>query len=263
MKTKTVSMALCAAAVALVASVASAADFTAAQIVERNAAARGGLATWRAVQSLSMSGEMDVGGKTDARVPYTLSVKRPHMSRLEIDFQNQASLQTYDGKQGWKYRPFLGRTEAEPMTAAELQSEAASDDLDGALIDAERKGTKVELQGMDKVEGKNAYKLRLAKANGASRTLWVDATSFLELKIDGEPRKLDGRPHKVELYYRDYKMVNGLNIPHTLETAVEGVKVTRKIVVQSVTVNPKLDDALFGKPRPTAPAAAGVKNPAP
>jgi outer membrane lipoprotein-sorting protein len=255
-------MALCAAAVALVASAAFADDLTAAQIVERNAAARGGLAAWRAVQSMSMSGEMDAGGKTDARVPYTLSLKRPHMSRLEIDFQNQASVQTYDGRQGWTYRPYLGRTEAEPMTAAELKSEAASDDLDGALIDAERKGTKVELQGMDKVEGKNAYKLRLSKANAAPRNLWVDAASFLELKIDGEPRKLDGRPHKVELFFRDYKTVNGLNIPHTLETAVEGVKVTRKIMIKSVTVNPKLDDALFGKPRPAAPTAADVKNPA-
>jgi outer membrane lipoprotein-sorting protein len=209
-----------------------------------------------------MTGEMDVGGKTDAKVPYTMNLKRPHMSRLEIHFQNQASVQTYDGKQGWKYRPFLGRTEAEPMTAAELQSEQAADELDGALIDAERKGTKVELQGMDKVEGKSTYKLRLAKANGASRNLWVDAASFLEVKIDGEPRKLDGRPHKVEVFFRDYKTVNGLNIPHTLETVVEGVKTTRKIVVKSVTVNPKLDDALFGKPLPTAPAAAAVKNPA-
>jgi outer membrane lipoprotein-sorting protein len=260
-------MALCAASTAFVASAAFAADLTAAQIAEKNAAARGGLAAWRAVQSMSMSGEMDVGGKTDAKVPYTMSLKRPHMSRLEIRFENQTSVQTFDGKQGWKYRPYLGRTEAEPLTAAELKSAQEADDLDGALIDAERKGTRVELQGMDKVEGKSAYKLKLTKASGASRNLWVDAASLLEVKIDGEPRKLDGRPHKVAVFFRDYKTVNGLNIPHTLETVVEGVKATRKIVVKSVTVNPKLDDALFGKPVPTAPApaagAADVKKPAP
>jgi outer membrane lipoprotein-sorting protein len=258
-KTISMSMALCAASLAFLGSAASAADLTAAQIAERNAVARGGVAAWRAVQAMSMTGEMDAGGKTDAKVPYTLSLKRPHMSRLEIRFANQTAVQTYDGKQGWKYRPYLGRTEAEPLTAAELQSEQASDELDGPLIDAERKGTRVEVAGVDKVEGKDAYRLRLTNAAGASRSLWIDAASFLEVKIDGEPRKLDGRAHKVAVFFRDYKTVNGLNIPHTLETVVEGVKQTRKIVVKSVAINPKLDDTLFGKPQPGNPAAVGPR----
>lgn len=255
MKKKLVSMALCAASMAF-GSATFAADLTAAQVVEKNAAARGGAAAWRAVQSMSMTGEMDAGGKTDAKVPYTMSLKRPHMSRLEIRFENQTAVQTYDGKQGWKYRPYLGRTEAEPLTAVELQSEQATDELDGALIDADRKGTKVELQGMEKVEGKDAYKLKLTKAGGASRNLWVDAVSFLEVKIDGEPRKLDGRPHKVAVFFRDYRTESGLNVPHTLETVVEGVKQTRKIVIKSVTINPKLDDVLFGKPQPGTSATS-------
>lgn len=252
-------MALCAASLAFLGSAASAADLSAAQISERNAAARGGVAAWRAVQSMTMTGEMDAGGKTDAKVPYTMSLKRPHMSRLEIRFDNQTAVQTYDGKQGWKYRPYLGRAEAEPLTPAELQSEQASDELDGPLIDAERKGTRVEVAGVDKVEGKDTYRLRLTNAAGASRNLWIDAASFLEVKIDGEPRKLDGRAHKVAVFFRDYKSVNGLNIPHTLETVVEGVKQTRKIVVKSVAINPKLDDALFGKPQPADAGAASPK----
>jgi outer membrane lipoprotein-sorting protein len=258
-KTTSMTLALCAASLAFLGSAASAADLSAAQIAERNAAARGGLAAWRAVQSISMSGDMDAGGKTDVKLPYTMLLKRPHMSRLELRFGNQTSVQTFDGKQGWKYRPYLGRNEAEPLTAAELQSEQASDELDGPLMDAERKGTRVEVAAVDKIEGKDAYRLKLTKAGGASRNLWVDASSFLEVKIDGEPRKLDGRMHKVAVFFRDYKTVNGLNIPHTLETVVEGVKQTRKIMVKSVVVNPKLDDALFGKPQPGDTAAASAK----
>jgi len=252
-------MALCAASLAFLGFAASAADMTAAQVVERNAAARGGVTAWRAVQAMSMTGEMDAGGKTDAKLPYTMSLKRPHMSRLELRFENQTAVQTFDGKQGWKYRPYLGRTEAEPLTPAELQSEQASDELDGPLVDADRKGTRVEVAGVDKVEGKDTYRLKITSAAGASRNLWIDAASFLEVKIDGEPRKLDGRAHKVAVFYRDYRTVNGLNIAHTLETVVEGVKPTRKIVVKSVVINPKLDDALFGKPQPGEAAAASPK----
>ena len=248
-----ISLAFCAAS--MVASAAFAAELTAAQIVDKNAAARGGQAAWLAVNSLAMSGDMDAGGKTGAMLPYVLSLKRPHKSRLEIRFQDQTALQIFDGKQGWKYRPYLGRTEAEALTPVELAAAAAADDLDGPLIDHARKGAKVELQGMDKVEGKSAYKLKLTQRTGASRNVWVDASSFLEVKIDGEPRKLDGRAHKVAVFFRDYKTEGGLNIPHTLETVVDGVKQTRKIVVKSVTVNPKLDDALFAKPQPGAAGA--------
>lgn len=252
-----ISLAFCAAS--MLASGSFAAELTAAQIVEKNAAARGGQAAWRAVNSLTLSGEMDAGGKTDARLPYVMSLKRPHKSRLEIRFQEQTALQTFDGHQGWKYRPYLGRTDVEPLSPAELKVAAAADELDGALIDHARNGAKVELQGMEKVEGKPAYKLKLTKSAGAARNVWVDAASFLEVKIDGEPRRLDGRVHKVAVFFRDYKAVNGLQIPHTLETVVEGVKQTRKIVVKSVSVNPKLDDALFSRPQPGAAAAVSAR----
>jgi hypothetical protein len=77
----------------------------------------------------------------------------------------------------------------------------------------------------------------------------VDATSFLELKIDGEPRKLDGRMHNVAIYYRDYKTESGLAVPHVLETVVEGNKQSRKMTIQQVTVNPPMDDAFFANPQ--------------
>ena len=81
-------------------------DLTAEQIVEKNVAARGGLQAWRAVNSLTLSGEMDAGGKQNAKLPFVWSMKRPHKSRLEIRFQQQTAVQVYDGQQGWKVRPF-------------------------------------------------------------------------------------------------------------------------------------------------------------
>ena len=62
----------------------------------------------------------------------------------------------------------------------------------------------MEAAGTDTVEGHPAYKLRVTLKNGSARTVWVDGQSFLELKIDGEPRKLDDRPRNVEIFPRDY-----------------------------------------------------------
>jgi outer membrane lipoprotein-sorting protein len=247
------SMVFC--AVSLMASAVYAANLSATQIADKNIAARGGLAAWRAVNTLTLTGEMDAGGKKNMKLPFVFNMKRPNKSRLELRFEDRTAVQTYDGAQGWKFRPFLGRDDVDPFTPAEAKSAAAADELDGPLVDYARKGTKLELVGMDKVDGKSAYKLKLTKKTGETRNLWVDASTFLEVKIDGEPRKLDGKPHAVAVFYRDFKSEGGLILPHTLETVVDGVKESHTMTIKTATVNPQLADARFAKPQGTLATA--------
>jgi hypothetical protein len=98
----------------LVTPVAAAADagrMSAAQIVDRNVAARGGLAAWRAVNTLTMSGELDAGGgEGDEATVRGHHEAPPHKVRFELRFQDQTAVQVYDGTQGWKVRPFWGGT---------------------------------------------------------------------------------------------------------------------------------------------------------
>ena len=250
---------------------AAPAKLSAAEIVDRNIVARGGLAKWRGVQTLSWSGKLDAGGNdqrllnlripgmppppppsseppAQVQLPFLLEMKRGRKSRLEIEFGGQTAVQIYDGTQGWKLRPFLNRNDVEPFTPAELEMAATQADLDGALVDYAAKGTRIELAGVEQVEGKDAYKLKLTLKNGRVLHEWIDAQSFLDVKIEGMPRKLDGKPHNVAVFMRDYRTVNGLQIPHLLETVVQGVQRTEKIQIEKVVVNPRLDEARFTKP---------------
>jgi hypothetical protein len=236
---------------------------TAAQIVEKNVAARGGLATWKAVQTMSWKGKMGAGGTTyesvtpklrleqkereEMQLPFRLEFKRPLKSRFELDFNGQTAIQVYDGVNGWKLRPYLGRTNWDAYTAAELGQAALEPGIDGFLVDFAAKGARVDAAGTDNVEGHPAYKLKVTRKDGTVRNVWVDGGSFLDLKVDGEPRTLDGKPHSVAVYLRDYKRDQGLMIPHLQETVVSGVKKTEKITIESVAVNPPLDDARFSK----------------
>ncbi|HTG60279.1 MAG TPA: outer membrane lipoprotein-sorting protein, partial [Terriglobia bacterium] len=108
--------------------------------------------------------------------------------------------------------------------------------------------------------GRDTYKLKLTLKSGDVTHVWVDSQTFLEAKVQGRPRRLDGTDHPVEVYYRDYRPVNGLQIPFVLETRVLPVAKTatglrdtpvpsEKIVIEKVTVNPKLDDSQFAKPQ--------------
>jgi len=237
------------------------ATLSAAQIVEKNIAARGGLTAWHSVQTMTMEGTLDAGGKPNHALPFVMKMKRSHKSRLEITFKDQTSVQVYDGGQGWKIRPFLNRNEVEPFTKAEANSAEATDDLDGPLVDYAAKGTKISLVGSEQVEGHPAYKLKLTLRNGEQRNLWIDAGSFLELKADGAPRVFDGKKHDVAIYYRDYTSEHGLVVPHVLETAVQGAKATYKIQISQVVVNEAISDSLFQRPQLAAAVTPGPKQP--
>ncbi|MEX3953711.1 outer membrane lipoprotein-sorting protein [Paraburkholderia sp. EG287B] len=230
---------------------AGAAHMGAAQIVERNVAARGGLQAWHAVNAMTMSGQLEAGGTKNTRLPFTMTLKRPRKSRIEVRFNDQTAFQVYDGAQGWKVRPFLGRNEVEPYTPAEAKAAASWAELDGPLMDYAAKGTRIDVLGMEMVEGHRAYVLKLTMKDGTSRRVWIDAASFLELKVDGDARKLDGKMHNVAIFYRDYRKEGGLVMPHTIETVVVGARGTHKLTIDKVALNPQADDALFAKPQLT------------
>jgi hypothetical protein len=94
--------------------------------------------------------------------------------------------------------------------------------------------------------------------------------TFLEGKIEGQPRRLDGTDHPVEIYFRDYRPVNGLQVPFLLETKVlpvsktaTGLKDTpvslERIIIERIAMNPKLDPSAFSKPLVTPVATAASK----
>jgi outer membrane lipoprotein-sorting protein len=187
--------------------------------------------------------------KEQVQLPFVMELERKRKMRVEIEFKGQTAVQVYDGAQGWKVRPFLNRHEVEKFTAEEMKAASAQSDLDGLLIDYAAKGSKVELESTDQVQGRNAYNLKVTDKNGNVRHVWVDAETFLETKIEGTPRRLDGKYHPVATYLRDYRSVNGIVMPYLLETKVEGVSDTEKIKIESIVSNPKLDDSLFAMPR--------------
>jgi hypothetical protein len=272
------------------------AKLSAAEVITKNVAARGGLETWRAVKTISLSGKMGVGGnqratlqlptqaqatvvtrKADEKLPsrrveevylpFLMELARPLKLRFELQVAGKTALQVYDGANGWKLRPYLNRLEVEPYTADEMKAASMESELDGPLVDYAAKGTRVESDGIEKVEDRDTYKLKLTLKSGGVTHVWVDAKSFLETKIEGQPRRLDGVYHPVEVYYRDYRNVSGLEIPFVLETRVLPVTKTamglrdtpvppEKTLIEKVVINPQFDAGLFSKPAiPTKSAA--------
>jgi hypothetical protein len=216
-------------------------------LIARNVEARGGADAWRNVDSLRMTGRMDLG--QGMHVPYTIEQKRPGKMCIEFMFDSELATQCVTGDSGWKVLPFMGRTRPEPMTDMEYRDMADAAGIDGLLFDAARRGHEVSFVGEETIDGRDVYKLEVVLPRGAKRWIYLDAETALEVKLD-TIRTRNGRQHLIETWYSDWREQDGLLIPHRQDSKAEGESETHWLTVDSVAVNPPIDDDRFNIPLP-------------
>jgi hypothetical protein len=234
--------------VALVALLAPAAvgAQTVDEIVARNIATRGGREALASVHTLRMSGRATEGPGREAIL--RREIARPGLLRTEFEFQGTTGVYAWDGSAGWRVSPLDGRFEPEPLPAEEATIAAEQADIDGPLVDWKAKGHRVELAGTEALPGGRAHHLKVVLKSGGQREVWVDAATGLVAKTVST-RFWRGREVSLETTFGDYRESGGVLFPRSIETGVPGHPRRLQIVVESVEVNPALDDARFRMPR--------------
>jgi outer membrane lipoprotein-sorting protein len=228
------------------------------EIIAKNIEARGGLDKIKSVQSMRSTGKMEFGPGMEA--PGVFIQKRPDMSRLEFTVQGLTATQAYDGKTGWAIMPFMGKKDPEPMTADDTKVMQEDGDIDGPLVDYKAKGNQVELVGKDKVEGTDAYKLKVTLKNGDVKYLYLDADSGLEIKEESK-RMIRDTETETETSLSDYREVNGLMFAFATQSSIKGSPQVQKLTIDKIELNVPLDDASFKMPAVAPkPAATPAKD---
>jgi outer membrane lipoprotein-sorting protein len=215
------------------------------EILAKNLEARGGLEKIKALQSVRMTGTMTVGPGMEA--PFVIEQKRPNLMRMEFTLQGMTGVQAYDGKTGWQLMPFGGRKDPEPIPEDQMKQVEEQADFDGPLVDYKAKGNKVELVGKDKVEGSDAWKLKVTLKNGDIRYIYLDADQFLEIRTEGKTT-IRGTEVEGEATIGDYKEVNGVMMPFAVESGQKGGPQKMKMTIKEAVANVPLDDARFKMP---------------
>jgi outer membrane lipoprotein-sorting protein len=215
------------------------------EILARNLKAKGGLDKMKAAQTIRMTGTMTVGPGMEA--PFVMEMKRPNMMRMEFTLQGMTGVQAFDGKTGWQLMPFSGRKDPEPLPEDALKQVEEQADFDGPLVDYKAKGHALELVGKEKVEGSDAYKLKLMLKNGDVRYIFLDADQYLEVRTEGKTN-IRGTDVEAESTIGDYKEVGGLMFPHALESGQKGSPQKMKMTIQKIELNVPIDDARFKMP---------------
>ena len=139
-----------------------------------------------------------------------------------------------------------GKKDPESLSEDEMHGILLDADFDEPLINYRQKGNKVDFAGMDQVEGTSVYKLTVSLPNGDIRHYYMDADSYVPIKMD-ERRIIRGTEQEFETSLGDYKPVAGWYLPFSIATGPKGQDKTT-VTYDKIEANVPLDDRRFTKP---------------
>ena len=239
---------------------ATAAAQTVDDVVRRYLEARGGIVKLHSVQTLRLTGTMELPG---VKAPFVLELARPGRMRTEFTVEGQRGVRAWDGRTAWEQLPLPGER-PRPMSPDDAAEARAQADVDfSPLVDATAKGYTIELIGRDRLPGGDTWKLVVRGNEVPPRTMHLDAQTHLVVQTV-DRRNVDGREVEFVTEVGDYRSVNGLVFPHRVDVGPKGSPERQRLVIQRIEVNPPLDATRFAMPgrRPAAPAPANRKAPA-
>ncbi len=217
------------------------------ELIESHIAALGGLEVIRSVESMQLTGEVEMPS-VGMTMPMTITNKRPsklHV-RVEVPAMGAEVINAYDGETAWEINP-QGVTQKMAGEQARDLKELA--DMDGFLVDYEAKGYAVHYVGEEEVNGSNTKKLRVMRPDSSEMFVFLDAESFLQVKIEAEgTNPMTGARAKKETFLMDYRDVDGMMIPFEMKVLMDG-QVFQNITIKEVKTNVEVDDTIFMYPK--------------
>ena len=210
-------------------------DMTAEKVVDGYIAAIGGIEKLQAVKGVKMVMKGEVQG-----MQMTSSTVHEEPNRIAVEVAvggNVMQRIVFDGEKG--SMSAMGQTQEMPTEMVETMKSAH---IFPELFFAED-NVKLELAGIEVIDGQNAYKVLATTANGQVGTSFYAVDSFLKIReIDPTPK---GAPQEIK-DLSGYQEVNGILFPHAM--SISGA-MPMKISLDAdvIEVNPPIEDDTFKK----------------
>jgi predicted Zn-dependent peptidase len=210
---------------------------TAEQVISNYVKAIGGKEKLKEVQSLIWNIQMDM---MSMQIKGTRYIEFPD-KYADISEMNGMVVQKMIYNQG----------EGISMNAQQGTKQMEGSDLKDAKMNAhifkemyyDDMGMELKIAGVEKVEGEKAYKIKVKKAEDKSITEFYSLESGLKLREISMSKGPNG-PIPVTVDYQDYKEVEGILFPHSMEISGPFPQ-PMKMETQSVEVNADIDESVF------------------
>ena len=192
-------------------------------IIDKYLLARGGKDKLVSIVAIYLEGSREMMGN---EVAVRVTKEQGKLSRTEFDADGVTGFMLITDKDAWNYFPMRMQEPAKIPEAAVagMQTEL---DITGPLVDYAAKGHRVELMGKDSTDGIFTYKIKLTFIDGTQRNYFIDTSSFLLVKSSAtmiakgknDDAAKQGPAIETTTIYGDYKAINGILFPHSIETS--------------------------------------------
>lgn len=219
---------------------------TADEVVNNYITAIGGIEKINSVKSAKMTGKFSAGSMD---ISFTRLYKKPMKMKMEMQIQGMTMIQAYDGTMAWMLNPFQGSREPEKMSEVDAKSVKENADFEGTIVNYKEKGATIELIGKEDMEGTEVFKIKLTNKDGDVTNYYFDSGSYLLLK-ESYKRKMGEKEVSVEVFYGNYKTVEGLLYPFSVEIKSPDSPMggDQKAVMETMELNVPTEDADYVMP---------------
>ncbi|MGF1533679.1 MAG: M16 family metallopeptidase [Bernardetiaceae bacterium] len=205
-------------------------EMTVEQVIEKYLTAVGGADKLKAVKTLRRTASASMQGMT---LGMEMVAERPNKLRnittLPMGMGKQE--QIFDGKQAQAVSP-----RGAQLLEGDMLKEMSIDAITFLELDYASNGLTAELQGVEKVDGKNAFKVVYQSSEGQSRTRLYDTETFLLLKIVAPNQTIT---------LDDYREVEGILFPFGSKITNPQMPAPLPLKIEKVEVNPELEKGFF------------------
>ena len=202
-------------------------------VLTKYVTAIGGPDAQRRITSRVSKGRVDVpgvsfGGKLE------IYAKAPNKSLTVMDVEPAGLVkQGFDGRTGWSNGS--NGIERAALVDADFYRE----------IKLKEQYTRIKLLGKVKEGFRQVYLVEATPRSGAAENLYFDVETGLLVRRD-VPRRTSKGVVRTEVYFSDWRDVDGVKVPFKITQAIENTKFV--ITLEDVKQNVPVDDAIFVRP---------------
>jgi hypothetical protein len=212
---------------------------TADEIVAKNIEAMGGAAKLATLTSVKKTGTMSAQGQD---FPVTLTISHMKGFRMDMEIMGTSNYQIITPERASMFFPIQQMTEPKITTGEDAKEMQSALDVQSSLLNYKEKGTTLELIGDEKVDGGDAYKLKVTRKEGKSAFYLIDKKTNRVVKTISKAKGPDGIEQDIETPYGDYKQnADGYWFAYT--TAFQGGMVA--VTFEKIETNVKVDESIF------------------
>jgi hypothetical protein len=207
------------------------------EVIAKHNAAMGGVEKIKTLTSIKRTGSMNMQGMD---LPMVMTISHLKGMRVDMEIMGTSNYRILTPDKGYMFFPIQQMTEPKELEADEVQAAQGQLDLQGIFIDTKEKAAKIELVGSEKVDGNDAYKLKITRKSGKESFYFIDKKTNFVVKSTGKDKGPDGNEMDTETTFSDYKQnKDGYWFAYTI-TSARG-----PIVFETIESNVKIDENIF------------------